>query len=69
MCIRDRYIVLPAIVCFVVPFFLASFNKVFKGDIESNKLDIDERAVKLLSSRTMPVSYTHLDVYKRQDCQ
>jgi Na+/H+ antiporter NhaD/arsenite permease-like protein len=48
-----EYIVLPAIVCFVVPFFLASFNKVFKGDIESNKLDIDERAVKLLSSRTM----------------
>ena len=48
-----EYIVLPAIVCFVVPFFVASFNKVFKGDIESNKLDIDERAVKLLSSRTM----------------
>ena len=48
-----EYIVLPAIVCFVVPFFLASFNKVFKGDIESNKLDVDERAVKLLSSRTM----------------
>lgn len=48
-----EYIVLPAIVCFVVPFFLASFNKVFKGNIESNKLDIDERAVKLLSSRTM----------------
>jgi len=48
-----EYIVLPAIVCFVVPYFLASFNRVFSGNIEENKLDIDERAVKLLSSRTM----------------
>jgi Na+/H+ antiporter NhaD/arsenite permease-like protein len=48
-----EYIVLPAIVCFVVPYFLASFNKVFKGDIPNIKLDIDEKAVKVLSSRKM----------------
>ena len=48
-----EYIIVPAIVCFIVPFFLASFNKVFRGELEANKLDIDERAVKLLSSRKM----------------
>jgi Na+/H+ antiporter NhaD/arsenite permease-like protein len=48
-----EYIVLPAIVCFAVPFFLASFNKVFKGELKEHKLDIDERAVTLLSSRKM----------------
>jgi len=48
-----EYIILPAIVCFVVPYFLASFNKVFQGNLEDKKLDIDERAVSLLSSRKM----------------
>lgn len=36
-----------------MPFFLASFNKVFKGELKEHKLDIDERAVTLLSSRKM----------------
>jgi len=48
-----EYIVLPAVVCFVVPYFLASFNKIFKGDIPDIKLEIDEKAVKVLSSRKM----------------
>jgi Na+/H+ antiporter NhaD/arsenite permease-like protein len=48
-----EYIVLPAIVCFAVPYFLASFNKVFKGDVPAVKLDLDEKAVKVLSSRKM----------------
>jgi Na+/H+ antiporter NhaD/arsenite permease-like protein len=48
-----EYIVLPATACFVVPYFLASFNKVFKGEIPNAKLDLDEKAVKILSSRKM----------------
>lgn len=48
-----EYIVLPAIVCMVVPYLIVSFNPMFRGNIAENKLDIDERAVKLLSSRTM----------------
>lgn len=48
-----EYIILPAIACFAVPFFLASNNKVFKGDVAVNKLGVDEDAVKLLSSRRM----------------
>lgn len=47
-----EWIILPAIVCFAVPFLIASFLPVFKGDIE---IDVDENveAQKLLSSRTM----------------
>lgn len=48
-----EYIVIPAIVCFAVPFFLVSFNKVFKGEIKVSKLDLDQKAVRLLSSRKM----------------
>jgi Na+/H+ antiporter NhaD/arsenite permease-like protein len=47
-----EYIFLPAIVCFVVPFFLASFKSVFKGDLkeEDNRDGFNKR---LLSSKTM----------------
>ena len=45
-------LVIPSLVCFVVPFFVASYLPIFKGDIELNiKEDIE--AEKLLSSRTM----------------
>jgi len=46
------YLVLPSIVCFVVPVFIASFLKPFQGDIT---LDIKEDVTseKLLTSRTM----------------
>lgn len=47
-----EWLVIPSIVCFVVPFFLASFKKEFQGDIEVHA-DEDEEAYKLLSSRTM----------------
>ncbi len=47
-----EYIFIPAIVCFVVPFFLASFKSVFKGDLkeEDNRDGFNKR---LLSSKTM----------------
>ena len=48
-----EYIVLPAIICFVVPYFLASFNKVFKGNIEEVGDDTNEKVAKLLSSKKM----------------
>ena len=47
-----EYIFIPAIVCFVVPYFLASFKSVFKGDLteEDNRDGFNKR---LLSSKTM----------------
>lgn len=49
-----EYIVLPSVVCFFLPFLIVSFNKVFKGDIQNDPdLSLDERAVRLLSSRRM----------------
>ncbi|MBK8519088.1 MAG: sodium:proton antiporter NhaD [Saprospiraceae bacterium] len=48
-----EYIVIPAIVCFVVPFFLASFNKVFQGEIGDGETEKETFNKKLLSSKTM----------------
>ncbi|MBK8054580.1 MAG: sodium:proton antiporter NhaD [Saprospiraceae bacterium] len=47
-----EYIVIPAIVCFIVPYFLVSFKSIFKGDLEEgeNKNVFNK---KLLSSNTM----------------
>lgn len=47
-----EWLVIPSLVCFAVPFLIASFMKVFKGDIT---LDVNEEkeAERLLSSRTM----------------
>ena len=45
-------LVIPSIVCFVVPFFIAGFLPVFKGDIKYNESDESENQ-RLLSSRTM----------------
>ena len=47
-----EYIVIPSIVCFLVPFLIASKMKVFKGDItERDDDDIEEQ--RLLSSKKM----------------
>ncbi|MFZ1456890.1 MAG: SLC13 family permease, partial [Saprospiraceae bacterium] len=47
-----EYIVLPAIVCFIVPYFLVSFKSIFKGDLdESENKNVFNK--KLLSSNTM----------------
>jgi Na+/H+ antiporter NhaD/arsenite permease-like protein len=47
-----EYVVLPSIVCFVVPFFIASYMPAFKGEIEVDTTN-DEEAERLLSSKTM----------------
>lgn len=47
-----EYIVLPSIICFVVPFFIASLLPVFKGDIYFD-VNEDKEAERLLSSKTM----------------
>ncbi len=47
-----EFVVLPSIVCFVIPFFIASYMSVFKGDIDVEVGDADDDA-KLLSSKTM----------------
>lgn len=48
----SEYIIIPAILCFVVPFALASRMKIFKGNIEIVEKTNEERE-KLLSSKTM----------------
>lgn len=46
-----EWLVLPSIVCFIVPFFIASFMKPFQGEIDV--VDSDVEASQLLSSKTM----------------
>lgn len=48
-----EFVILPSIVCFVVPFVIASYMPAFKGNIEVQKLEDDEEAGRLLSSKTM----------------
>ena len=45
-------LVLPSIVCFAVPFWIATFMKAFQGDIYT-EIEEDKEARKLLSSSTM----------------
>ncbi len=47
-----KTVVLPSIVCFIVPFFIAGYLKVFKGNIKVNTTE-DVVAERLLSSKTM----------------
>lgn len=69
-------LVLPSLVCFIVPFLIASFMKPFKGNISLSPEDEGDKIGKLLSSRTMlflglgmivfvPIfkTYTHLPPY------
>lgn len=46
-----EWLVIPSVICFVVPFFIASFMKPFRGEIEINSEEVE--GTKLLSSRTM----------------
>ncbi len=70
------WLVLPSIVCFIVPTFVATFLKPFKGDIKIIEEEEDTKKHNLLSSRTMlflglgaivfvPVfkTFTHLPPY------
>lgn len=47
-----EFVVIPSIVCFVIPFIIASYMPAFKGQIEVLDSE-DEDAEQLLSSRTM----------------
>src|SRR5690606_11588231 len=47
------YVMLPSIICFIVPFFIASRLKAFRGEIPRKKMVIDEESERLLSSKTM----------------
>lgn len=48
----SEYIIVPAILCFMVPYALASRMSVFKGEIEVSEKSHEERE-RLLSSKTM----------------
>jgi len=47
-----KYVILPSIACFILPFFVASYMKPFQGNVQVNTTE-DKVAEKLLSSRTM----------------
>ena len=47
-----EFLVIPSLICFIVPFVVASFLPVFRGEITVNVHE-DIRAERLLSSRTM----------------
>ncbi|MGB3342658.1 MAG: sodium:proton antiporter NhaD [Aequorivita sp.] len=47
-----EFVVLPAIVSFVIPFLIASYLPVFQGSVTA-KLDEDDEETRLLSSKTM----------------
>jgi len=47
-----KYVILPSIACFIIPFYIAGFLKPFRGNIEVDTSE-DIAAEKLLSSRTM----------------
>ena len=47
-----EFVVIPSIVCFVIPFTIASYMKVFKGEIDVEVSEEEDEA-KLLSSKTM----------------
>ncbi len=48
-----KWLVIPSLVCFVVPTFVATFLKPFQGDISTNKMSDTSESQRLLSSSTM----------------
>lgn len=49
----SEYVILPSLLCFVVPFFIASKMKAFKGQVPRKINVIDESSERLLSSKKM----------------
>lgn len=47
-----EYVIIPSVVCFIIPFFIASYMKPFQGEIEVDTT-ADDDAGRLLSSKTM----------------
>ncbi len=48
-----EYVIIPAVLCFIVPFLIASRFKVFNGSILVKDTDDEDENKKLLSSKTM----------------
>lgn len=48
-----EYIIIPALLCFFVPFFIASFMKIFQGNTNDHLPKDDSSTERLLSSNTM----------------
>lgn len=40
-----NYVVLPSVVCFIVPFFIASYLRVFKGNIEPPEEEVEDESL------------------------
>lgn len=49
----SEYVVIPSVLCFVVPFFIASKMKAFQGETPRKQYDIDAESEHLLSSKKM----------------
>ncbi|TQD34344.1 sodium:proton antiporter NhaD [Haloflavibacter putidus] len=49
----SEYVIVPSILCFIVPFFIASRMKAFKGKAIRKELIVHEDMERLLSSKTM----------------
>tara|TARA_R100000935_G_scaffold38680_1_gene60057 strand:+ start:176619 stop:178004 length:1386 start_codon:yes stop_codon:yes gene_type:complete len=48
-----EFVIIPSIVCFVLPFLIASYMKPFRGSIQTEELEEDTISERLLSSKTM----------------
>ncbi|WP_432412808.1 sodium:proton antiporter NhaD [Rasiella sp. SM2506] len=48
-----EYVIIPSVVCFALPFLIASYMKPFRGYIETEELEEDAVSERLLSSKTM----------------
>lgn len=48
-----EYVVIPSIICFIIPFVIAMYLPAFKGEIKVDETTTDEEAGRLLSSKTM----------------
>lgn len=48
-----EYVVLPSIACFAVPFLIASYLPIFRGEIEADPDELAEDTTELRSSKTM----------------
>jgi len=49
----SEYVIVPSIICFIVPFLIASRLKAFKGETPRKQYEVDVDSERLLSSKTM----------------
>tara|TARA_R110002072_G_scaffold14272_2_gene59377 strand:+ start:78361 stop:79740 length:1380 start_codon:yes stop_codon:yes gene_type:complete len=48
-----QYVIIPSVICFVIPFVIASYLKPFRGMVQTEELKEDKISERLLSSKTM----------------